>query len=100
MLALIGLDSGEDESVVTEDDLLALAAEHATELFDTVQLNIHRASESEIADSLPSISKILQPSDRFAISTNQYSVSSAGFSSRSSHLYNARQLLKRYAIFL
>ncbi|KAH6915963.1 hypothetical protein BKA70DRAFT_1254338 [Coprinopsis sp. MPI-PUGE-AT-0042] len=95
MLTLIGIDDVEEGSGVTEDDLLALAAEHAIDLFATVALNIQRVSESEMADSLPSVAKILQPSDRFAISTGQYSVSSPGFSSNSSHLYNARQLLKR-----
>jgi hypothetical protein len=100
LLALIGIDDVEDGSGVTDDDLLALAAEHAIELFDTVALNIQRVSESEMSDSLPSVTKILQQSDRFAISTGQYSISSPGFSSSSSHLHNARQLLRRYVPML
>ncbi|KAG2011843.1 hypothetical protein CC2G_011911 [Coprinopsis cinerea AmutBmut pab1-1] len=96
MLALLGLDeTGQDGSGESEDDVLSLAAENAIELFDTVELNIQRASESKLAESLPSVTKILQPSDQFAISTGQYTVTNPGFSSNSSHLYNCRALLRR-----
>ncbi|TFK29668.1 hypothetical protein FA15DRAFT_581941 [Coprinopsis marcescibilis] len=98
LLALLGVDEmGEKEGILgtTEDDVLALAAEHADELFDTVELNIEKVSESKLAESLPSATKLLQASDRFIISTGQYTVSTPEFASQSSHLHNAKSLLRK-----
>jgi hypothetical protein len=44
-------------------------------------------------DALPSATKILQPKDRYALSSAKFTLRSADFESRSGHLYNARQLL-------
>lgn len=44
------------------------------------------------ADSLPSATKILQPTDSYIISTFPFTLSSPGFTSNSSHLYNAQEL--------
>ncbi|CAL1715011.1 unnamed protein product [Somion occarium] len=44
--------------------------------------------------SLPTVSKILEPQDRYVISTGSYTVtSSQGFTSRSEHLFNGQQIL-------
>lgn len=51
-------------------------------------------------ESLPSTARILQPKDQHIISTENFSISSSGFSSRSEHLYNIQQLLDRYVVIL
>ncbi|RPD64248.1 hypothetical protein L226DRAFT_611828 [Lentinus tigrinus ALCF2SS1-7] len=52
--------------------------------------------EAQMRDKqIPSAAKILQPQDRYIISKNEYTSSSAaGFPSRSEHLYNGQHLLR------
>ncbi|KAJ7906037.1 hypothetical protein B0H13DRAFT_2021931 [Mycena leptocephala] len=45
-------------------------------------------------DTLPSATKILQPKDRYALSSARLAVTSPDFTSRSGHLYDARLLLQ------
>lgn len=47
--------------------------------------------------SVLTVTKILEPQDRHIISTGAYTVAStSGFSSTSVHLFDAREILRRY----
>ena len=47
--------------------------------------------------SLPNVNKILEKQDRFVISTGKYTTTSLqGFDSRSEHLFNGQEILRRY----
>jgi hypothetical protein len=50
-------------------------------------------------DSIQSTTNILEPKDRYIVSVNDVTVSSTGLTSRSEHLFNSEQLLKRYMPF-
>ncbi|RDB15779.1 Vacuolar fusion protein CCZ1 [Hypsizygus marmoreus] len=85
MLAVVGLD----EEVATGSPDLARTA---LTLLDEIETVITTDLVKLNSDLLPSASKILQPTDSHIISSNQYTVSSPGFSSKSSHLFAAQEL--------
>lgn len=91
MLALVGFDRGTDDSDPGPDIDLHGIAEDAVVLFDDIESAL-RKEMANSADSLPSATKILQPTDSYIISTFPFTLSSPGFTSNSSHLYNAQEL--------
>ncbi|KAL1723055.1 hypothetical protein EV715DRAFT_246384 [Schizophyllum commune] len=62
-------------------------------LFDALETATTTEELGGSLESLPSTARILQPKDQHIISTENFSISSSGFSSRSEHLYNIQQLL-------
>jgi len=93
MLALIENEENEAGNYDVEADDLEAAAKDVLRLFDEVDSTIHDAEVKSLSESLPSATKILQPQDRYIISTGQYSQISPGFSSKSNHLFNAMATL-------
>ncbi|KAJ7711443.1 hypothetical protein B0H16DRAFT_1816894 [Mycena metata] len=87
LVALLGIDDASEPV-----ELAPLAAE-ASDLATTL---LAAASEdlSKSIDTLPSATKILQPKDRYALSSAGLALRSPDFTSRSGHLYDARQLLR------
>ncbi|KAJ7022121.1 hypothetical protein C8F04DRAFT_1049247 [Mycena alexandri] len=87
LVALIGID---DTDVAVELAPLAEAASAlATALLATVS-----DDPSNSIDTLPSATKILQPTDRYARSSARLSLRSADFASRAGHLFDARRMLR------
>lgn len=78
------------------EELLAAAAEDANDLLKDIELTIQNAALSKLSESIPTMSKILQTPDQYAISTDQFMLQSPGFSSDSSHLHNATALMERF----
>jgi len=93
MLALIKDDENAAESYDVEADDLEAAAKGVLSLFDEVDSRIYDSNQKSLSESLPSATKILQPEDRYIISTGQYTKISPGFSSKSNHLLNAMATL-------
>ncbi|TFK83138.1 hypothetical protein K466DRAFT_555542 [Polyporus arcularius HHB13444] len=74
-------------------DLARLADDTVALIRSMEELVMDQAQKKD--QQLPSAAKILQPKDKYIISTNEYTSSSAaGFTSRSEHLYNGQQLLR------
>ncbi|KAI5895317.1 uncharacterized protein SCHCODRAFT_02665679 [Schizophyllum commune H4-8] len=69
-------------------------------LFDALETATTAEELGGSLESLPSTSRILQPKDQHIISTENFSIASSGFSSRSEHLYNIQQLLDGYVVIL
>ncbi|KDR80671.1 hypothetical protein GALMADRAFT_91189 [Galerina marginata CBS 339.88] len=93
MLALINTQGRANGNQQEDDADLHIAAERVIKLFDDLESAIYDAGLKSVSDSLPSATKILQTQDRYLISTGQYTHSSPGFSSTSSHLFNAKAIL-------
>ncbi|KAJ3515173.1 hypothetical protein NLJ89_g1914 [Agrocybe chaxingu] len=93
MLALIDAHQEGVEGEDSETRDLQTAAEQALKLFDDIESAIYDAGLKSISDALPSATKILQPQDRYLISTGLYTYSPPGFVSKSSHLFNAKAIL-------
>ncbi|KAF8966338.1 hypothetical protein BDZ97DRAFT_1809094 [Flammula alnicola] len=74
---------------------LMLALINTKDEMDESQENIKSSNFHSVSDSLPSATKILQPQDRYLISTGQYTHGSPGFTSTSSHLFNAKAILDK-----
>ena len=53
-----------------------------------------------LSESIPSATKILQPRDRYVMSTGQFSHSSPSFTSNSAHLFNAKAILDKSVALL
>ncbi|KAI0794029.1 hypothetical protein C8Q74DRAFT_1246439 [Fomes fomentarius] len=69
-------------------------ADETVALIDDIQAMIIAESQSR-DQQIPSAVKILQPKDRWIISTDEYTTASTtAFDSRSEHLYNGQQLLR------
>ncbi|KAJ7068862.1 hypothetical protein B0H15DRAFT_871867 [Mycena belliarum] len=90
LIALIGLGGSDDQ---LEPSAFRPWADEAAVLADSINTVIADEAKQSAIDSLPSATKILQPKDRYALSSSQFTIRSADFESRSGHLYNARQLL-------
>lgn len=95
MLALINMQDQADENHEAEAFDLQVAAEEAIKLFEDLESAIYDAGLKSLSESLPSATKILQTQDRYLISARQYMHSSPGFTSTSSHLFNAKAILDR-----
>ncbi|KAJ7763534.1 hypothetical protein DFH07DRAFT_812389 [Mycena maculata] len=93
LVALIGLDDSGDRLEPDPSALVPLAAQVAT-LAAAIDDTMDDEALQSTVDALPSAVKILQPKDRYALSSSQFTIASADFESRSGHLYNARQLLR------
>ncbi|KAF8159510.1 hypothetical protein B0H34DRAFT_796751 [Crassisporium funariophilum] len=93
MLALIILQQDTAENSDTEAADVQSAAERVLKLFDEIESTIYDCGLKSVSDSLPSATKILQLQDRFLMSTGQYTHASPGFTSKSSHLFNAKAIL-------
>ncbi|KAJ6534628.1 hypothetical protein DFH09DRAFT_1180184 [Mycena vulgaris] len=92
LVALLGLDDSGDQ---LEPDTSALApiAQQAAALAATISATVAADPTQSALDMLPSATKILQPKDRYALSSSQLTIRSADFESRAGHLFSARQLL-------
>ncbi|KAJ7210541.1 hypothetical protein GGX14DRAFT_626007 [Mycena pura] len=90
LVALIWLDDSENPQDFSSGRV-APFAELATSLAATISATMKNDSKS--TDSLPTANNILQPKDRYALSSSRLTIQSADFVSRSGHLYDARQLL-------
>ncbi|KAG5336717.1 hypothetical protein C0989_011999 [Termitomyces sp. Mn162] len=86
MLALIGLD---DE---LSTSLTELAQSTMTLLLDIESVFSEELSKTLTPDQLPTLSKILQPTDIHIMSMRQFTISSPNFMSKSSYLYDAEEL--------
>ncbi|KAF9460520.1 hypothetical protein BDZ94DRAFT_1265778 [Collybia nuda] len=90
MLALIGVN---DEADPENPEPLALrdtgtvAMKLLEEIEDTLNNDVTKST-----DTLPSATKILQPTDSHIVSRANFTVSSPAFASKSGHLYNAREI--------
>ncbi|KJA28021.1 hypothetical protein HYPSUDRAFT_34294 [Hypholoma sublateritium FD-334 SS-4] len=93
MLALITRRNGTDEDQGAAD--IQAVAERCTKLFDDLESCTDDINIKSISESIPSATKILQPRDRYAISTGQFSHSSPSFTSNSAHLFNAKAILDK-----
>jgi len=120
MLALINTQDLERDARQDDDDDdvgLQIAAEKSSKLFDDLEAAIFEAGLKKyastcfpfnafktdviinsVSSSLPSATRILQTQDRYLISTGHYTHSSPGFTSTSSHLFNAKAILDKYVI--
>ncbi|KAF5383614.1 hypothetical protein D9615_003725 [Tricholomella constricta] len=104
MVALVGLDQDQDPSLELAQSTVALLDEIETEL--TADLSQTFVSKKPLdtppflltsniritPDQIPTLSKILQPTDTHIISTGHFTVSSPNFSSKSGYLYDAQEL--------
>ncbi|TFK39855.1 hypothetical protein BDQ12DRAFT_681350 [Crucibulum laeve] len=90
LLALPGAEAGDSE----DDDNLHLntAAGKAYQLFDDLESKINERKLASLTESLPTANRILQHVDSHIISAGEFTESSPGFISKSSHLYNAKAL--------
>ncbi|KAG5731322.1 Vacuolar fusion protein CCZ1 like protein [Termitomyces sp. T112] len=86
MLALIGLD---DE---LSTSLTELAQSTITLLLDIESVFSEELSKTLTPDQLPTLSKILQPTDIHIMSMRQFTIPSPNFMSKSSYLYDAEEL--------
>jgi hypothetical protein len=118
LIALLGLDdSGNqlepDASILSPlaDDAFLLAAT----INDTINDDALKRSVAHTAlllpllillalpssvDLLPSATKILQPKDRYVLSSSDITIRSPDFESRSAHLYNAKRLLRARCVLI
>ncbi|KAG6840668.1 hypothetical protein C0991_005216 [Blastosporella zonata] len=86
MLAFIGLDEG---SLASQPDL----PQSALALLDDIDTLLSaELTKTLTPDQLPTLSKILQPTDTHIVSARQYTISSPNFSTNSSYLYDAQEL--------
>ncbi|KAI0629146.1 hypothetical protein C8Q77DRAFT_1142379 [Trametes polyzona] len=75
-------------------DLVQLA-DDTVALIESMRQVIEEEKAKDRDKPIPSATKILQPKDTFVIAREEYTMmSSAGFTSRSEHLYNAQKLLR------
>ena len=110
MLALVGFDESADNLDLGPGIDLHSITEDVVVLFDEIesalneialrfvkrvlsQISIHALYST---DSLPSATKILQPTDSHVIATFPFTRSSPGFTSKSNHLYNAQEIQAKY----
>ncbi|KAJ7509822.1 hypothetical protein B0H11DRAFT_1258604 [Mycena galericulata] len=94
LVALVGLDESGDR-LELEPSVLAPLAPDAATLAGTLHELMDDESLKSTVETLPSAAKILQPKDRYVLSSSRFTITSADFESRSGHLYNARQMLLR-----
>lgn len=108
MLALIGVNDEadpENPEPLALRDTGAVAMKLLEEFEDTINNDVTKrlvkgasishlycADTSCSTDTLPSATKILQPTDSHIVSSANFTVSSPGFASKSGHLYNAREI--------
>ncbi|KAJ6581937.1 hypothetical protein B0H19DRAFT_1217852 [Mycena capillaripes] len=90
LVALIDLD--DINPLAPDAPELRPLAEDAAALAATLTAAMEDDPAKSI-DTLPSATKILQPKDRYALSSARLTITSPEFASRSGHLYSARQLL-------
>ncbi|KAJ7906039.1 hypothetical protein B0H13DRAFT_2507841 [Mycena leptocephala] len=91
LVALIDLD---DANPLAPDSAEPqLQAEEASILAASLVAAMEDDPEKSV-DTLPSATKILQPKDRYALSSARLAITSPDFTSRSGHLYDARLLLQ------
>ncbi|KAJ7574395.1 hypothetical protein C8J56DRAFT_979519 [Mycena floridula] len=84
LLALVDLD---------EEDITSQNAQIGLDALADIHKALHPDRLMSTPD-IPSANKILQPKDQSVISTGQYSISEAKFSSKSVHMFNTQQLLE------
>ncbi|KAG6832672.1 hypothetical protein H0H87_000854 [Tephrocybe sp. NHM501043] len=86
MLAFIGV---EEDTISCSPDL----PQSAVALLDDIETLLSaELSKTLTLDQLPTLSKILQPTDTHIVSTGQFTISSPNFLSKSSYLYDAQEL--------
>ncbi|KAL1943046.1 hypothetical protein VTO73DRAFT_4717 [Trametes versicolor] len=74
---------------------LAQLADDAVELIESLSKVIQEGKSRAKDAQIPSATKILQPKDKYVIASDEYTTtSSAGFTSRSEHLYDGQELLR------
>ncbi|OJT02904.1 hypothetical protein TRAPUB_6574 [Trametes pubescens] len=75
---------------------LAQLADNAVELIESLSQAAEEGDLRVKDIQIPSATKILQPKDKYVIASDEYTTtSSAGFNSRSEHLYDGQELLRR-----
>ncbi|KAF9530489.1 hypothetical protein CPB83DRAFT_851016 [Crepidotus variabilis] len=82
-----------DEGQDLENTDLQYAIENVVSLLSEIESVAREQSLKSISESLPSANKILQPQDRYLMSTSQYTLGSPNFSSKSGHLFSAKAIL-------
>ncbi|KAF7326912.1 hypothetical protein MVEN_02585100 [Mycena venus] len=93
LVALIDLDDA--NPLAPDSEELVPLAEEAAVLAATIAAAMEDDDPmAKSVDTLPSATKILQPKDRYALSSARLATYSPDFKSRSGHLYDARQLLR------
>ncbi|KAJ7117611.1 hypothetical protein C8R44DRAFT_791120 [Mycena epipterygia] len=93
LVALLGLDDNGTQLIEPDPSTLAPLAEAASALAATISTTVADDPLKSALDLLPSATKILQPTDRYALSSARLTIRSPDFESRSGHLYSARQML-------
>lgn len=64
-------------------------------LFRDIQHAVEADEDKNLEASIPTVSKILVPRDKYIFSTGQFTASSSsGFTSRSEHFFRGQQLLR------
>ncbi|TRM65493.1 hypothetical protein BD626DRAFT_488943 [Schizophyllum amplum] len=92
-VAFIAENENEDNSNVRDESPTADVTDRMPALFDALENEVTREKLRGSLESLPSTAKILQPKDQHVIATEQYTMSSPGFTSRSEHLFDVRRLM-------